>query len=151
MENREDGKDVISEIEEMLGKDAADRVKAMKHGEGVLAGDKAAYESVLKILARAVKEPHRDYLDALLLSTFPNEDQAKLFVAALDERLRYGVDITPIVALLTAKAAVVGARGGRAGLLIEGQTHQSITTNLSSALKRSFFNKNKKDDPLGLK
>jgi len=142
-------KSVVDEIEEMLGKEAAERLKEIKHGDGVFSGGKAQYESVLKILAKAIKDPTKDYLDSLLLTTFIDENQAKLFVAALDERQRYGVDITPIVALLTAKCAVTGARGGRAGLLIEGQTHQSISTNLPSALKRSFFNKRKKDDPLG--
>lgn len=149
MEPDELGKSVIDEIEEMLGKEAADRLKEIKHGDSVFSGGKAQYESVLKILAKAASDPDRDYRQALLLSTFLNRDDATKVVAALDERKRYGVDITPVVDLIHAWAAVQGARGGRVESLIEGQTHQSITTNMLSAAKRSFFNKRKKDEPLG--
>lgn len=142
-------KSVVDEIEDMLGKEAADRLKEIKHGDSVFAGGKAQYESVLKILAKAASDPDRDYRQALLLSTFLSRDDATNVVAALDERRRYGVDITSVVDLVTAWSAVQDAKGGRVQSLIEGQTHQSITTNLPSAAKRSFFNRRKKDEPLG--
>jgi len=141
-------KSVVDEIEEMLGKEAADRLKEIKHGDGVFSGGKSQYESVMKILAKAVGDPDKDYRQALLLSTFLDRDDATRVVAALDERKRYGVDITPVVDLIHAWAAVKGASGGRVESLIQGQTHQSITTNLPSALKNSFLNKKKKDTPL---
>jgi len=142
------GKSVIDEIEEMLGKEASERLKEIKQGDSLFSGGKTQYESVLKILAKAASDPDKDYRQALLLSTFLNRDDATKVVAALDERKRYGADITPVVDLIHAWAAVQGARGGRVQSLIEGQTHQSITTNLPSAAKRSFFNKMKKNEPL---
>lgn len=144
------GKNVIDEIEEMLGKDAADRVKAAQHGDTIFSGGKAQYENVLKLLLKAAQDPDKDYRQAIYQSAFLDREDANIVVAALDERKRYGVDITPIVDMVTAWAAVEGARGGRSGLIIEGQTHQSITTNLRGALKRSFLNRKKgKDEPLG--
>ncbi len=146
----EESKDIATEIEELLGKEAADRVKELKHGDSMLSGGKSGYESILKILAKAAKVPDQDYRQALLLSTFLSREDATRVVAALDERRRYDVDITPIVDLITAWAAVQGARGGRVDSIIEGQTHSSISANVVGAAKS--FIKNKKgsrDEPLG--
>lgn len=143
-------KDLIDEIEELIGKEAADKVQDIKHGGGILGGGKAGYENVIKLLIKAAQDPDKDYRQALILAAFLDREDATVVVSALDERKRYGVDITPVVDLITAWAAVEGARGGRAGLAVEAQTHQSVTTNLPGALKRSFFNKGKKgkDEPL---
>ncbi len=147
MENDDDNeKSIVDDIEEMLGKEAADRVKQLQHGESILSGGKPEYQSVLKILLKAVQDVEKDYRQALVLAAFLDRDDATIVVAALDERRRYGVDITPVVDLISAWTAVEGARGGRAGLAIEGQTHQSITTNLPGVLKDKF--KKKKDEPL---
>jgi hypothetical protein len=149
MEEQNDGeKTLMGEIEDLMGKEAAERIKEIKHGDSVLTGGKAGYESVMKILAKAVASPDKDYRQALLLSTFLDRDDATQVVAALDERQRYGVDITPVVNLITAWSAVQGARGGRIDSLIEGQTHQSITTNMPSSVKNFLKNK-KKNEPLG--
>ena len=147
-EEEKEEKDVMTEIEEMLGKEAAERIEKMKHGDSVLSGGKAAYESVMKILAKAVKTPDAEYRQALLLTTFLDRDDALRVVAALDERRRYGVDIAPVVDLITAWQGVVGAQGGRANLLLQGQIRQEISTNLPSAVKRAFLNKKRKDEPL---
>ena len=147
MEQEENGKQLMDEIEEIIGKEATERIKDIKHGDSLMAGGKLGYESVMKILAKAVASPDKDYRQALLLSTFLDRDDATQVVAALDERQRYGVDITPVVNLITAWAAVQNARGGRVESLIQGQTHQSITTNMPSSVK-NFLNKKKKDNPL---
>ncbi len=144
----EDEKDISTEIEELLGKEAADRVKEIKHGDSMLSSGKAGYESILKLLAKAAKVPDQDYRQALLLSTFLSREDATRVVAALDERRRYNVDITPVVDLITSWAAVQGARGGRVDSIIQGQTHQSITTNLPGATKNFIKNKKSRDNPL---
>ena len=65
----------------------------------------------MKILAKAVSAPDTEYRNALVLASFLNREDATTVVAALDERRRYGVSITPVVDLITAWSAVVGAGG----------------------------------------
>ena len=140
--------DLDKDIEELMGENLAKRVQDMKHGDALLSGGANKYESVNQKLATAVTDPEEQYRQALLLSTFLSRDDARKVVAALDERRRYGVDITPVVDLITSWCAVVGATGGRVQSLVETQTHQSLTTNIPSAIKDKLFNKNKKDSPL---
>ncbi len=128
---------VFSEIEEMLGEDGAEKVKQVRQGSAITATGKN-YTGVLQRLAVAVakKDTDEQYRQALLLATFLSREDATRVVAALDERRRYGVDITPVVDLITAWSAVAGATGGRITSIVEGITHQVQTLNTSKEYQK---------------
>lgn len=135
---------VMSDIENLFGEALVDRLKELKHGEGVIGAGKGAYQSVLQKLATAVSSAEDDYRQALLLGTFLNREDASKVVAALSERKRYGVDIQGIKDLVTAWAAVKDAQGGVRQGIITALTHQDITAR-GQFNKKGFFGGGSKD------
>ncbi len=129
-------KDALEELKGLFGGGKDDDESGDK-AEGFVSSSKEKYVGVLQKVATAARDVEAEYRQALLLSTFLDREDATRVVAALSERQRYGVDITPIVNLVTAWSAVKGADGGRVRAIIEGLTHQTTTMNASEAFKKA--------------
>jgi hypothetical protein len=147
-------KDLLDEIENLMGggEEAAALVEGLRHGEGLITDGKSkAYQGVLQKIASAIPmlDTEAQYRQALLLSAFLDRDDAGRVIAALDERRRYGVDITPVIDLVTAWAAIKGASGGRIDNIVESLTHQSISAN-TQAYRKGIGGRfgGKKDSPI---
>lgn len=139
MEQKEDTNIQDSEIEEIIGKEAFDRIKEMKHGEGLLTAKGQSYQSVIQRIATAITDPDKEYRQALLLASFLSTREADLACAAIAECQRYKAPITPIIDRIIARCGVKGATGGRVQDIIEAMTHQHITANPFGL--RARFNK----------
>ena len=107
-----DDRDNGSSLASILGEELSEKLKPESRQDGIISAKSSQYVGPLQKLATAVKG-ETEYRQALLLSTFLSREDATRVVAALDERRRYGANIQPIVDLITAWAAVVGADGGR--------------------------------------
>lgn len=140
---------VTDDLDEILDKEMADRVKEMRHGEGLLTSGKQGYQSVLQRIATAIGDSDKEYRQSLLLASFLSPEESDKATAAISECKRYGVPITPIVDRIIARCAVKGATGGRVQDIKEALTHQNITANTPGGFKKMFQNQNKKNSPLG--
>ncbi len=145
-----DEKDLQDDLDEILDKVTADRVKELRHGDSLLTGGKQSYQSVIQKMATAIGNTDTDYRQALLLASFLSPEESDKATSAISECKRYGVDITPIIDRISARCGVKGATGGRVENIIEALTHQSITSNIPGGTKKGFLNnRNKKDSPIG--
>lgn len=136
---------VEKDVQDLLDDITGNRIKEMKHGEGMLTG-KDRYQSVLQRLAQTIKQD-TDYRQALLLAAFLGPEESDRAVAAIAECKRFGVDITPLVDKIIARCAVKGATGGRVQAIVESLTHQQITAQTSKDYQKQQQKNNK--SPLG--
>lgn len=144
----EDEYNVQEDVNDILDKVTADRIKEMQHGEGVLTFGNRAYQSVLQKIATAINDPDKEYRQALLLASFLSPEESDKAVYAIAECRRYGAPITVIVDRIIARCGVKGFTGGRVQDIKDALTHQSITTNTTAGMKKVMENQNKKS-PLG--
>lgn len=139
---------IEKDVQDILDDVTGQRLKDMKHGEGLLTGGNRQYQSVLQRLAQTIKN-NTDYRQALLLASFLGPEESDRAVAAISECQRFGVDITPLVDKIVARCAVKGATGGRIQSIVEALTHQQITANTSKEYQKLQQKTNGKNSPLG--
>ena len=143
------GHDIQEDVDDILDKVTADRIKEMRHGDGVLTEGKGSYQSVIQKMATAIGDTSKDYRQALLLASFQAPEESDKATSCISELRRYGVDITPVIDRISGRCGVKGATGGRIQNIIEALTHQWINSNVPGAAKKAFFNKNKTNSPIG--
>lgn len=138
--------DVQDDVNDILDQMTADRLKELRHGQGIMTSGSRAYQSVLQKLATSINDPDKEYRQALLLASFLSPEESDRAVAAIAECRRFGADVIPVVDKIIARCGVKGYEGGRVGTIREALTHQQITTNLPQ--KKALEKLNKKT-PLG--
>lgn len=106
MENRGDGLNTVEELEKAAALDAVNTMKEWTDVQGsVSVGEKLGVHQ--RIITAVLKDD--DYRQLLLMAAFDNKQEALLCADAITERLRYGVDITPICDRVVAQCAVKAA------------------------------------------
>lgn len=131
----EDEYNVESEVKYWLGENGDDG------RESALLKGRAQSGNAMTRLSTAITDASREYRQALLLALFENKQEALLAADAISERLRYGVVVDPIVDRIIAQCATKGAR---VNTIIDGLTHNRISTNNSAAAK-AFWNREHTD------
>lgn len=128
--------DAIDEVEKELLKaivskkrDEESDGEASTTGNGI-GPDGQVRVGVLIRLLTAVQE-EKEYRQALLTGDFIDDEEADRVAAAIEERLRYGVSIRPILDWISARCSVNSKGHGksRAILGVEGLTHSTLTFN----------------------
>ena len=107
MDDRGEGLNIAEVLEKQAALDAQRDSKEFINIQGsVSMGDKLGVHQ--RIITAVLKDD--DYRQLLLMAAFDNKQEALLCADAITERLRYGVDITPICDRVAAQCAVGGAR-----------------------------------------
>lgn len=123
--------DAIVEIEKELEKELLKRNRdedPAVSGSGILPDGQVRIGVLLRLLTAVQEE--KEYRQALITSDFLDDDEADRVAAAIEERRRYGLSITPILDWCAARCGVNKTHGkSRATLAVEGLTHSTFTTN----------------------
>lgn len=107
MDNRGEGLSIAEELEKAAALDAQKKSKEFIDIQGSVSfGDKLGVHQ--RIITAVLKDD--EYRQILLMAAFDNKQEAMLCADAITERLRYGVDITPICDRVVAQCAVKGVR-----------------------------------------
>jgi len=123
MNDKDNGQSTIAELEKMAAADAANEMKEWTNIQGsVNLGDKLGVHQ--RIITAVLKDD--DYRQLLLMAAFDNKQEALLAADAITERLRYGVDITPICDRVVAQCAVKAAHIER---VLTSMTSYTLHTN----------------------
>lgn len=106
MEEKDNGHLGIAELEKKAAEDAVNYAKDWIdiQGSTSIEGKLGVHQ---RIITAVLKDS--DYRQLLLMAAFDNKQEALLAADAITERLRYGVDITPICDRVVAQCAVKAA------------------------------------------
>ncbi len=93
---------------------------------------------VLQTLIHAVmKDADYQFRQVLLTAAFDDKKEGLLAADAISERLRYGVDIAPLITRITAQC---GVKGQRVDKILEALTHYTFSTNYQNNQKKGQSN-----------
>lgn len=96
---------------------------------------------VLQTLIHAVmKDADYQFRQVLLTAAFDDKKEALLAADAISERLRYGVDISPLISRITAQC---GVKGQRVDKILEALTHYTFSTNYQNGQKKQAVKTNR--------
>lgn len=94
---------------------------------------------VLQTLIHAVmKDADYQFRQVLLTAAFDDKKEGLLAADAISERLRYGVDIGPLISRITAQC---GVKGQRVDKILEALTHYTFSTNYQNNQKKNVKSK----------
>ena len=126
------------EAVEKLLKDVGLDPDHLKRQSGVLSRTQKEGQGGVLHRAMTAAGKDEDCRQELKTCFFKDERQQELWLAAYNERVRYGCNTRPLVDWLVAKNA--GTNGARIRMVIDGLTHTSISTNTFSDKKKGRDN-----------